>query len=173
MQDQIIAFSELLNKLKPQLNIVVDAPDDAKGEYFIDISDEGNFSIEVSYRLGYGFGFYVGNATYGQKPDEVFRTTNRAAQRVLQLLGIHKTSGTMRPLTLVDMRELLGLTQVQVAIALSIKQPSVQRIEKRGDNVQVDTIAKHIQAMGGRLEMSAVFDDMEVRLELPPVKQAA
>ena len=95
-------------------------------------SDEGNFSIEVSYRLGYGFGFYVGNATYGQKPDEVFRTTNRAATNAYcSFSEFIRPVETMRPLTLVDMRELLGLTQVQVAIALSIKQPSVQRIEKK------------------------------------------
>jgi hypothetical protein len=46
-----------------------------------------------------------------------------------------------------------------------IRQPSVQRVENRG-NVEGATLARHVRALGGRLEMSVVFDDMEAPLEL-------
>ena len=88
----------------------------------------------------------------------------------MQLRDLFQKDGVVKHLTLQEMRLLTGLTQVEVAKALAIKQPSVQRIERR-DNVQIETLARHVHAMGGRLEMSVVFEDMEARLELPALKE--
>jgi hypothetical protein len=59
----------------------------------------------------------------------------------------------------------MDLTQEKAAEAQVIRQPSVQRVENRG-NVEGATLARHVRALGGRLEMSVVFDDMEAPLEL-------
>ncbi|UPT92446.1 helix-turn-helix domain-containing protein (plasmid) [Bradyrhizobium barranii subsp. apii] len=149
----------------------MDEAESEGGESFIDISD-GDFRTEVSYRPNFGFGIYVTTGVFGQRPDEVFRNAAKAAKRIGQLRESFFRDGVLRHLTLVEMRVLTGLTQVDVANALDIKQPSVQRIERRG-NVQIETLARHIHAMGGRLEMSVVFDDMEAKLELTALKANA
>jgi hypothetical protein len=74
-------------------------------------------------------------------------------------------AGSVTYLTLAEIRQLMDLTQEKAAEAQVIRQPSVQRVENRG-NVEGATLARHVRALGGRLEMSVVFDDMEARLEL-------
>jgi hypothetical protein len=37
---------------------------------------------------------------------------------------------------------------------------------------QVETFSRHVRAMGGRLELSVVFDEMQARLDLPLSKEA-
>jgi hypothetical protein len=101
-------------------------------------------------------------ANCGQASD---RSAAKAAQRIVQLRDSYANVGSTTYLTLAEIRQLMDLTQESVAAAQAIKQPSVQRIEKRG-NVEVMTLARHVRALGGRLEMSVVFDDMEARLEL-------
>ena len=73
-------------------------------------------------------------------------------------------------LTLPEMRALIGGPYSQIASRLDIKQPSVQRFEKR-QNLRLDTLAGYVGAMGGRLEVNVVFDDMEVRMNLNSPKE--
>ena len=164
MVDTIDAFVHALRKVAPSASTHIDSPNDPKGESFIDLTD-GSFSTEISYRPEAGFGIFVSDREYGQRPDEVYRSAAKAAQRIVQLRDSHANAGSTRYLTLAEIRQLMDLTQESVAAAQSIKQPSVQRIEKRG-NVEIMTLARHVRALGGRLEMSVVFDDMEARLEL-------
>lgn len=164
MVDTIDAFVRELRELAPRASAHVDSPSDPKGESFIDLTD-GEFSTEISFRPETGFGIFVSDRQYGQRPDEIYRSAAKAAQRIVQLRDSYANVGSITYLTLAEIRQLMDLTQETVAAAQAIKQPSVQRIEKRG-NVEVMTLARHVRALGGRLEMSVVFDDMEARLEL-------
>jgi DNA-binding XRE family transcriptional regulator len=164
MVDSLDAFLRALSEVAPSARAQIDAPIDPKGETLLDLSD-GTFSTEVSYRPDVGFGIFVSDSKYGQRPDEIYRSASKAAQRIVQLKESYEHAGLTTYLTLAEIRQLMDLTQEKVAEALAIKQPSVQRIEKRG-NIEVLTLARHVRALGGRLEMSVVFDDMEARLEL-------
>jgi DNA-binding XRE family transcriptional regulator len=164
MVDSIDTFLRALREVAPSAMAQIDAPTDPKGETFLDLSD-GAFNTEVSYRPDVGFGIFVSDSKYGQRPDEIYRSASKAAQRIVQLKESYEHAGLTTYLTLAEIRQLMDLTQEKVAEALAIKQPSVQRIENRG-NVEVMTLARHVRALGGRLEMSVVFDDMEARLEL-------
>lgn len=164
MVDSLDAFLRALRQVAPSATAQIDAPMDPKGETFLDLSD-GTFSTELSYRPDVGFGIFVSDSKYGQRPDEIYRSASKAAKRIVQLKESYEQAGATTHLTLTQIRQLMDLTQEKVADALAIKQPSVQRIEKRG-NVEVMTLARHVRALGGRLEMSVVFDDMEARLEL-------
>lgn len=164
MVDSLDAFLTILRELIPGIVAQVDAAAEPAGESFIDI-DDGDFSTEISYRPDVGFGVYVGDRIFGQRPDEIYRSATKAARRVAQLSESFKKDGLTTHLTLSEMRELVGLTQAKMAETLAIKQPSVQRIENRA-NVEVMTLARHVRALGGRLELSVVFEDMEARLEL-------
>ena len=68
-------------------------------------------------------------------------------------------------LRLRGLREARGLTQTEVADRLEIRQVSVSRMESRAD-VHVSTLRAVIEAMGGELQIRAVFPDAEYVIEV-------
>ena len=64
-----------------------------------------------------------------------------------------------------DVRRARALTQVQLAEALGVSQAQVSRIEKQAD-LYLSTLASYIEAMGGELELHAVFPDSGERVWL-------
>jgi transcriptional regulator with XRE-family HTH domain len=61
------------------------------------------------------------------------------------------------------LRKSQQMTQLQLAQILGVNQGEISKIEHRSD-VCVSTLAEYIEAMGGRLEIRAVFKDREVRI---------
>jgi DNA-binding XRE family transcriptional regulator len=60
------------------------------------------------------------------------------------------------------------LTQEQVARALGVSQANVSQIEHQ-DNIYLRTLGSYIAALGGHLEVRAVFPEETVVLALPGV----
>ncbi len=69
----------------------------------------------------------------------------------------------LRHLPLHELRAARQLTQQQLAPALNITQAAVSQLEERTD-VYLSTLGNFIEAMGGQLELYAVFADEKVRL---------
>ena len=67
-------------------------------------------------------------------------------------------------LRLREVRAACELTQEELAERLNIDQPNVSRLERRSD-VHVSTLADYIAALGGRLELLAVFPEGTVRID--------
>ena len=65
---------------------------------------------------------------------------------------------TLKALRLDQLREARRITQEQLAESLGIKQSSISKMESRAD-IYVSTLARVIEAMGGELEIRAVFPD--------------
>lgn len=59
---------------------------------------------------------------------------------------------------LAERRHALGLTQAEVATRMSVSKGRVSQIE-HGRTPTVDVIARYVAALGGHLEISAVFAD--------------
>ena len=57
------------------------------------------------------------------------------------------------------------LTQQQLAKTLEMTQAAVSQLEQRTD-IYLSTLENFVEAMGGRLEMYAVFPDGKVKLGL-------
>jgi transcriptional regulator with XRE-family HTH domain len=57
-----------------------------------------------------------------------------------------------------ELRSRRGLSQASLASALSVSQPNISRIEQE-DDVYVSTLARYVEALGGHLEVRAVFPD--------------
>lgn len=68
-----------------------------------------------------------------------------------------------RSLTLAEIRKARELTQKQLADALETTQPGISAIEKRTD-LYVSTMRSYIEALGGRLELTAIFKDGPVSI---------
>jgi DNA-binding XRE family transcriptional regulator len=64
-------------------------------------------------------------------------------------------------LHLAELRTERGLTQVQLAERLGTSQENVSRIE-RAEDTQMSTIRRYVEALGGNLELHAVFEDRDV-----------
>lgn len=69
---------------------------------------------------------------------------------------------------LAELRQSLDLTQTQLAETLEVSQRGVSHIEREA-NPRLATLAGYVHALGGHLELRAVFDDRTVELTLPPV----
>ncbi len=68
---------------------------------------------------------------------------------------------------LAELRARRGLSQASIAEALDVSQPNVSRIESEHDPY-LSTLARYVAALGGHLELRAVFDDETVTvLRLP------
>jgi len=68
-----------------------------------------------------------------------------------------------RDLTLAELRKARELTQSQLAKTLGMTQSGISQMENRAD-VYVSTLRSYIQALGGQLEIVAVFPDSTVTL---------
>ena len=64
-------------------------------------------------------------------------------------------------LRLAEARRRRGVSQAAIAEALEVSQPNVSRIEQE-DDVYLSTLARYVAALGGHLEVLAVFDDETV-----------
>ncbi|TDE28565.1 helix-turn-helix transcriptional regulator [Actinomadura sp. 6K520] len=63
---------------------------------------------------------------------------------------------------LADRRKAIGLSQSEVADRMGVTKSRVSQIE-RGEVSTVEVIARYVEALGGELQISAVFgDDMYV-----------
>lgn len=65
---------------------------------------------------------------------------------------------------LYQLREARHLTQENLAKVLEINQGAVSRVEKRTD-MYLSTLRSYIEAMGGRLQIKAIFPEGEVQIE--------
>jgi DNA-binding XRE family transcriptional regulator len=66
-------------------------------------------------------------------------------------------------LTLSEAREGRGVTQKNLAASLGVSQANVSRIEREGD-IYLSTLRRYVEALGGHLEITAVFPDKTVAI---------
>jgi transcriptional regulator with XRE-family HTH domain len=62
-----------------------------------------------------------------------------------------------------ELRQRRGASQTALAQRLGTSRPNVSRIEQEAD-IRLSTLARYVEALGGDLEIRAVFDDETVRL---------
>ncbi|HRK95034.1 MAG TPA: XRE family transcriptional regulator [Rhodospirillales bacterium] len=78
---------------------------------------------------------------------------------------IEATKARLREdMDLAELRQALALTQSTLAEALGVKQAEISKIESRAD-VFVSTLRRFVRAMGGDLEIRAVFPDRAVTIK--------
>ena len=67
-------------------------------------------------------------------------------------------------MNLPELRKALGKTQLDVASAAEMFQAKVSEFERRDDHV-LSVLRRYIEALGGELEVNAVFAQKRVRLK--------
>jgi transcriptional regulator with XRE-family HTH domain len=73
-------------------------------------------------------------------------------------------------LTLRTLREAAGKTQAEVGEVSKIHQADISRLESRDNfaDCQVSTLERYISALGGQLELVAVFGDKKIAIAGAP-----
>ncbi len=69
----------------------------------------------------------------------------------------------LRALTLRQLREEAGKTQVEMADLAEMTQSALSRMERREDN-PIDVLRRYVEALGGELEVVAVLGNKRVKL---------
>jgi transcriptional regulator with XRE-family HTH domain len=75
-----------------------------------------------------------------------------------------KVEAEIGRLPLAAMRKARRMTQDRIAELLRVNQGAVSKLEKRSD-MYLSTLRSYVEAMGGHLDVRAVFPDGEVVLE--------
>lgn len=81
-----------------------------------------------------------------EKPEVV---ANAQAMAADILLNIH----------LAELREVVQKTQVEMAQALGITQPTVAGMEKPGRDLKLSTLKRYVEAAGGKLRLDVELPD--------------
>lgn len=69
----------------------------------------------------------------------------------------------MAEMLLAEIRRQTGLTQEELAASLGIKQPTLSKLEAQTD-MQISTLRRLIEALGGRLELIAHLPGADIRI---------
>jgi DNA-binding Xre family transcriptional regulator len=70
-------------------------------------------------------------------------------------------------LALAELRQSRNITQIQLAAQLGITQGNVSRLEARSE-IYLSTLRSYIEALGGHLEIAAVFGEERVAVAVGP-----
>lgn len=73
------------------------------------------------------------------------------------------TERLLAEIEMTKLRETLKVTQAELAQRLKVTQTAISRLESRTD-MHLSTLRSYIQALGGEVEIRAVFGKLSVRL---------
>ena len=122
-----------------------------------------HFTVEWNASLGFGFSS-ASDENFGEGVDEAHRTLDDAKRRVDQLLTSDEQTTPPLPVLLSRLRERFGVTQQELASRLGVRQATVSGIERRYD-IQLSTLDRVVEALGGKLEIIAVFPGVRYRVD--------
>jgi len=69
-----------------------------------------------------------------------------------------------------DLRRARHMTQVEMSRRLRVAQPSLSRMERQAD-LYVSTLRRCVEAMGGQLEIHAIFPDVDYEIRFDDFEQ--
>lgn len=62
-------------------------------------------------------------------------------------------------LRLAELRQLVDMTQAQMAEAMDVKQPTVAGLEKAGQDLRLSSLKRYVEAIGGRVRLDIELPD--------------
>jgi len=103
-------------------------------------------------------------------PTRDFRELIEAMPDERQRKIARRVRRTLAAMPLEEIRKARQMTQAQLSRTLGVNQGEVSKIEHRTD-IYLSTLAGYVEALGGKLEIRAVFPNREMRItqfeELP------
>jgi len=81
-----------------------------------------------------------------EKPEVVAAAQAKADEMLLEL-------------RLSELRQLVDMTQAQMAAAMGVKQPTIAGLEKTGQDLRLSSIKRYVEAIGGRVRLDVELPD--------------
>lgn len=81
-----------------------------------------------------------------EKPEVVAKAKTMAADMLLEI-------------SLAEIRKELEVTQMKVAEAMGVKQPTVAGMEKPGQDMKLSSLKRYVEAAGGKLRLDVELPD--------------
>jgi predicted transcriptional regulator len=94
----------------------------------------------------------------GHRP---FRELTKGFTPARRARAAAKAAALREEMTLEELRKARDLSQEEIAQALAVGQPAVAKLEKRTD-MHISNLRRYIEALGGKLEITARFPDASV-----------
>ena len=172
-QMPIESLRKRLKKRFAGAELSLDPPANEDGIWFLDVEHEGQH-VFIQWKGKAGFGISASpEHGYGMGPDEIYMNDEAAFARVLSLLLSGTHTAPPKAVQLSELRRERGVSQEKLAEALSVRQASVSKLERRKD-MRVSSIRNVIQSMGGELKIIASFPDgTEKLLDFGEAKETA
>ena len=76
-----------------------------------------------------------------------------------------RTQELLSELPLQELRQARALSQEELAEVLGLNQATISKLERRTD-MYLSSLRRFVEAMGGELEISAIFPEGRVRIQL-------
>ncbi len=147
----------------PKAILTLDQPLRQDGIWSLDVILTGKHLI-IEWGADSGFGISLATSDgFGEGADEKLATVDLAQKRVDQFLTTNELPAPPMPILLTRLREERGLTQQGLAERLGVRQSTISGIERRND-IQFSTLRRFIEALGGSLEVLAMFPDASYRI---------
>lgn len=102
---------------------------------------------------------------YGNKTLSYDNIANELMTPASRARAKKRSNTILKRMTLAELRKDRKMTQGKLAQAMKIEQSEVSRLEKRAE-VKLGTLRNYVSALGGHIEIRAVFPDKNVELAL-------
>lgn len=76
----------------------------------------------------------------------------------MEAMAVESGRALRDAIALQELRKSRGVTQVGLATTLGRSQASISELERR-DDVYLSSLREYVRALGGELEVAAIFDD--------------
>ena len=96
-------------------------------------------------------------------PTRKFRELIQAMPPERQQKIANRVRKSVAAMALDEIRKARQMTQAKLAETLGVNQGEISKIEHRTD-IYISTLAGYVEALGGKLEIRAVFPDREMRI---------
>lgn len=160
--EHLVAELELLAAEDSDVVLEICEPLRPDGVWEVSLNAANGYAVVAEWKRHRGFGLVAASEfePFGGV-DEIYPTWRLAADRMIALWKARAETGRDRPMPVAELRKLRGQLQKDVAARMGITQGGLAQIEASASEgkVQVDTLAKLLAAMGGRLVISAEFPD--------------
>jgi len=150
----------------PGVKATLDLPANPRAGGFLHLTlNDRGADVEWEPQSAFGVSSRDRKPIFGEGPDEVYYDIVAAVRRVEDVLLRGQPTRPTADLLLQDLRTRVGMSQVELAKALSVTQPTLSKIERRRD-VLMSTVIKVVEGLGGTLEINARFPTGMVRVAL-------
>ena len=146
----------------PEAEFEISEPVESTGfwNWSLDLPD--GYAVEVEWKNGRGFGLVAGTEFFmGEGVHEIYREPSEVVDRVTALVERREATTGDYPVSLAELRKLRGRQQQELAAQMGMTKSGLAQIEANAASgkLQLNTLHKLVNSLGGQLIISAAFPD--------------